>query len=190
MAWLEHRLEELGLPLNGIKEALECLLHSILFIRLPGSVQPSEVTGSLYPITYAHCNVPQVTLQVENTVLKLQRILERQNEVVVIISFFERQVQKSLFGLMSNEAKLYWEHWVLPLRRLKSETQGGTNGKKIYSIKEKGISFLSFIVLEPTLERQRQVQQVEVALQKQMIHIITTAQVKIARRIGQRSVEI
>ncbi|KAJ0396196.1 hypothetical protein P43SY_001903 [Pythium insidiosum] len=33
----------------------------------------------------------------------------------IVIAFFERKVKKALFGLMSNEEKVYFEKWVLPV---------------------------------------------------------------------------
>ncbi|GLD92400.1 hypothetical protein PINS_up000933 [Pythium insidiosum] len=33
----------------------------------------------------------------------------------IVVAFFERKVKKALFGLMSNEEKVYFEKWVLPV---------------------------------------------------------------------------
>ena len=48
----EHRLPELELATNQVREALQCLLHTILFLRAPGPVVPQEVHCEGFNLTY------------------------------------------------------------------------------------------------------------------------------------------
>lgn len=41
--FIEHQLPELELATNQVREALQCILHTILFIRAPGPVIPQDV---------------------------------------------------------------------------------------------------------------------------------------------------
>jgi autophagy-related protein 101 len=34
----------------------------------------------------------------------------------LVVAFFERKIEKALFGLMSNEEKIYFEKWIVPVR--------------------------------------------------------------------------
>jgi len=48
----EHHLPELELPTSQVREALQCLLHTILFIRAPGPVVPADVHLEDFDMTY------------------------------------------------------------------------------------------------------------------------------------------
>lgn len=48
----EHPLPELELATNQVREALQCLLHTILFIRAPGPVVPQDVHCEGFDLTY------------------------------------------------------------------------------------------------------------------------------------------
>ena len=48
----EHKLPELELATNQVREALQCLLHTILFIRAPGPVVPQDVHCEGFDLTY------------------------------------------------------------------------------------------------------------------------------------------
>mmetsp|Transcript_2501 Transcript_2501/g.3778 ORF Transcript_2501/g.3778 Transcript_2501/m.3778 type:complete len:264 (-) Transcript_2501:519-1310(-) len=48
----EHYLPELELATGQVREALQCLLHTILFIRAPGPVAPRDVHCEDFDITY------------------------------------------------------------------------------------------------------------------------------------------
>jgi len=48
----EHHLPELELATSQVREALKCILHTILFIRSPGSVVPYDVECDGFDLTY------------------------------------------------------------------------------------------------------------------------------------------
>eukprot|EP00546_Thalassionema_frauenfeldii_P010226 CAMPEP_0178926828 /NCGR_PEP_ID=MMETSP0786-20121207/18775_1 /TAXON_ID=186022 /ORGANISM="Thalassionema frauenfeldii, Strain CCMP 1798" /LENGTH=234 /DNA_ID=CAMNT_0020602045 /DNA_START=40 /DNA_END=744 /DNA_ORIENTATION=+ len=48
----EHILPELELATGQVREALQCILHTILFIRSPGSVVPYDVECDGFDLTY------------------------------------------------------------------------------------------------------------------------------------------
>lgn len=48
----EHHLPELELSTGQVREALQCILHTILFIRAPGAVTPRDVDCEGFSLTY------------------------------------------------------------------------------------------------------------------------------------------
>jgi len=48
----EHHLPELELATEQVREGLQCLLHTILFIRAPGPVAPRDVMMEDFDLTY------------------------------------------------------------------------------------------------------------------------------------------
>lgn len=48
----DHHLPELELGTGQVREALQCVLHTILFIRSPGPVAPRDVECEGFELTY------------------------------------------------------------------------------------------------------------------------------------------
>ena len=48
----DHHLPELELSTGQVREALQCILHTILFIRSPGPVAPRDVECEGFDLTY------------------------------------------------------------------------------------------------------------------------------------------
>lgn len=133
--WQKHTLEEVHLCQDLINDVASALLHTILFTRAPGPVRPSECTCSSLPsITYALCGVGDVTRKVEFAVRSFEKrvqlalatapivatsrtgVIQKACFGYIKVTFLERKVKKALFGLMSNEEKLIFEEWILPMR--------------------------------------------------------------------------
>nr|CCA20668.1 conserved hypothetical protein [Albugo laibachii Nc14] len=133
--WQKHVLEEVHLCQDLINDVTSALLHTILFTRAPGPVRPSECTCSSLPsITYALCGVGDVTRKVEFAVRSFEKrvqlalttapmvatsrsgVTQKTCFGYIKVTFLERKVKKALFGLMSNEEKLIFEEWIVPMR--------------------------------------------------------------------------
>mmetsp|Transcript_9782 Transcript_9782/g.12023 ORF Transcript_9782/g.12023 Transcript_9782/m.12023 type:complete len:147 (-) Transcript_9782:653-1093(-) len=52
MNCVEHSLPELELSTGQVREALQCILHTILFIRAPGPVAPRDIHCEGFDLTY------------------------------------------------------------------------------------------------------------------------------------------
>ncbi|KAI2498619.1 Autophagy-related protein [Fragilaria crotonensis] len=139
----EHHLPELELATGQVREALQCILHTILFIRSPGSVVPQDVECDGFDLTYAriasdrtssatntngsnnnqssstpttsmHTNVEQkVDDAIEAFLRTLSQIGPELMSGSLVLSFYERRASKQLFGLVSHEERLVWEQWIL-----------------------------------------------------------------------------
>lgn len=136
-SWKEHILDNIPVSDGDIGDVVTCILHSILFIRAPGPVRPSEATCHAFPtISYSLCAVGDVSRKVEQSVKSFEDLMTQQRgentegmyashrvtssngkvtNGYIVIAFFERKVKKALFGFMTNEEKLYFEKWILPI---------------------------------------------------------------------------
>ncbi|KAG5191542.1 hypothetical protein JKP88DRAFT_285080 [Tribonema minus] len=150
----EHVLEEVELHESHVRDALQCLLHTILFVRAPGPLRPREAHCDYFDLTYARYaptwnrHLPTDSNRVL-TVLVNRHLPTDSNRVLTVLvvrahdpqhqplkplvkdllaacwpdlskgwvtlSFFERRIKKTMFGLMSNEEKIAWEQWVVPV---------------------------------------------------------------------------
>lgn len=114
-----------------VREALQCILHTILFIRSPGSVAPRDVDCEGFDLTYTRIasdkssslgNIPSV---LENDVDKkvdgaIEAFLRSLSQIgpelmsgSITLSFFERRATRQLFGLVSHEERIVWEQWIM-----------------------------------------------------------------------------
>mmetsp|Transcript_5109 Transcript_5109/g.15473 ORF Transcript_5109/g.15473 Transcript_5109/m.15473 type:complete len:209 (+) Transcript_5109:70-696(+) len=117
----EHRLNELELwGVDQAREALLCVLHTILFCRAPGPFRPQTVHANHFDLAYSRVGCSSVTRAVERAVTSLtaESLVPAGPELLkgsIVLSFFERRRSRSLFGLVSNEEKIVWEQWTTPV---------------------------------------------------------------------------
>lgn len=126
----EHHLPELELSTAQVREALQCILYTILFIRSPGPVTPYDVECEGFNLTYPRIasdklsaipSAPSLEYGVDKKVddsissflLTLTQIGPELLSGGLTLSFFERRATRQLFGLVSNEEKVIWEEWHL-----------------------------------------------------------------------------
>mmetsp|Transcript_4895 Transcript_4895/g.7001 ORF Transcript_4895/g.7001 Transcript_4895/m.7001 type:complete len:172 (+) Transcript_4895:37-552(+) len=101
-----------------VRDAIQCLLHTILFVRAPGPLRPREALCDHFDLTYARCGVIDVDKLVDAAVEDVwQNLVPAGPDLhkgTITLIFFERRITKSMFGLVSNEEKVAWEHWIIP----------------------------------------------------------------------------
>ncbi|GKY96124.1 hypothetical protein MPSEU_000572700 [Mayamaea pseudoterrestris] len=125
----EHHIPELELSTGQVREALQCILHTILFIRSPGPVKPSQVECEGFRLTYTRISAtlgthaPRSSLEndldqkinqaIETFLRSLSQIGPELLSGCLTLSFLERRASRQLFGLMSHEEKVVFEQWVI-----------------------------------------------------------------------------
>ncbi|KAL7578226.1 hypothetical protein ACA910_012649 [Epithemia clementina (nom. ined.)] len=125
----EQHLPELELSTGQVREALQCLLHTILFIRSPGPVAPRDVECEGLNVTYTRIAGNDSSLsdaiQAESDIDKqvddaIETFLQSLSQIgpellsgCLTLSFFERRASRQLFGLVSHEERVVWEQWIL-----------------------------------------------------------------------------
>ncbi|CAB1096936.1 unnamed protein product [Ectocarpus sp. CCAP 1310/34] len=114
----EHVLEELELHEYYVRDALQCLLHTILFVRAPGSLRPRESHCENFGLSFARCGARDVDVAVDRALEEFWRSLRPAGPDLskgwIAVSFFMRREKKS-FGLFLKEEKVVWEQWVVPV---------------------------------------------------------------------------
>jgi len=132
MNCIEHHLPELELATGQVREALQAILHTILFIRSPGPVAPRDVHCEGFDLTYTRIANEQpsntgavnpsviendIDRKVDNAIEAFLRSLCQIGPELLsgclTLSFFERRASRQLFGLVSHEEKVIWEQWIL-----------------------------------------------------------------------------
>ena len=114
-----HELEEIPLEETQIADALDCIVHSILFQRLLGPVFPLEATlaESTLAIPLAYCKVGQDDQVVHTKVAKgiqdLCKALQKVKRDQKIDKVFHLQVR--MMNVNSQNTTYEWERWVVPV---------------------------------------------------------------------------
>ena len=74
----EHNLPELELATGQVREALQCILHTILFIRSPGPVTPQDVDLEGFDFTYTRiANEMKIEKRVDDAIESFLRSLSQ-----------------------------------------------------------------------------------------------------------------
>lgn len=114
-----HNLPVLELEFHQVKEALRCVLHTIVFNRALGFLVPVEVDSELFDVTYIKCGDEAADKLIESKLLELCSALDRQQRsasqpdtlVQVTLSFYESRKKQAWFG--TQDERLYWEQWII-----------------------------------------------------------------------------
>jgi len=118
MNFEEVTLDVLLLSPFQVKEALRCVLHTILFNRSLGPLTPQEVESELFDITYMRAGSTRIDKEVELAIEKFASSLSFERKGTargqIALSFYEKRNRTSFFGT-SKEEKRYWEKWIIPV---------------------------------------------------------------------------
>jgi len=109
-------LEELEVSPKYFRAAVKCVLHTILFNRVLGEVEPAYEQIDKLDLSFAYCNSQKVINAVDEKLAHLCAFLGKhpRNDVQVGLSFFEREVVSG--WISSSETLSCWEQWVLPVK--------------------------------------------------------------------------
>ncbi|EFJ47979.1 hypothetical protein VOLCADRAFT_117751 [Volvox carteri f. nagariensis] len=104
-----HNLPVLELEPHQIREALRCVLHTIIFNRALGYVIPTDVDSELFDITYVQCGEPGVEARVESRISDFCAQVEKKPAELhqLHLSFYETRRKQAWFG--TQDERLYWE---------------------------------------------------------------------------------
>lgn len=109
---------EIGLPV--VKEALRCLLHTIMFSRSIGGdvpVEPVTIKSETLGLSYCranHVSGPDLGQAIENKIREFSARLESNDSLCLILSLFvPRHGKKSLWDILSQpfDDRAVFERW-------------------------------------------------------------------------------
>lgn len=127
----EHTLDAMLLRPFEVKEALRCVLHTIIFSRSLGPVEPFEVQSELFDVTYVRNGTTDADKTVELAIEKFATSTNIFNSGTskgqLVLSFFERRKTTSFFG-SEREEKVQWERWIIPVIVQISSGRRGLSG--------------------------------------------------------------
>ena len=110
-------LEELEVPKEHAIEAIECLLHTIIFGRWPNEVHASEVQLDHFPLAYACVGDLSVRTHVTEAVEAFMSnvIVAGPNlhKGFVTLTFSKQRTNKQFFW--QYQEKVVWEEWIIPI---------------------------------------------------------------------------
>ncbi|KAG2434954.1 hypothetical protein HYH02_012150 [Chlamydomonas schloesseri] len=108
-----YNLPVLELEPHQIREALRCVLHTIVFNRALGYVVPNDVDSELFDITYVKCGDPAVEARVEARISEFCAQVDKRPADLhqLQLSFYETRRKQAWFGMQ--DERLFWETWVL-----------------------------------------------------------------------------
>jgi len=149
-------LEEIEVYQSQVREALQCILHTIFFFRVQKTVQPIEAKCDTLDIWYSKCaNRKSLDDKIDTKIKEFEaNMTEAGPELMkgqLLVSFYELQEQ----NLSMLRTKIYFEQWAINI--LKDCTPVAT-GEDASS----------------DMERSRQKQVVEKSLERIMLDVIQT----------------
>lgn len=113
-------LEEIEVHSTLVEETINCLLHTIIFLRHPKKVTPDDTSCTLLaPLTYAKCNIKSIDNDVRQIVDVFNRTVTNVGPNVsrggIYLSYYEISEEKGFFGLTTTTQKVYFEKWKIPI---------------------------------------------------------------------------
>ena len=110
------------------KPVLQCLIHSIMFHRILGVVNPREISSDLFSnISFMTCKNPTVYNQIEEKISSIMQSIYQQQDKKsididrILVLFYESKQKDHWFGIGQSETKEYWERWDIKLNITKSK---------------------------------------------------------------------
>lgn len=106
-------LESLQVEPYQLREVSRCLLHTILFARALGQVEPREMECEVFDVVYAKCFDRGIENMVELGVEKFHVQMERtrKDRGFLVLSFYDKLQKKNWFS--TKEEKRHWERWIV-----------------------------------------------------------------------------
>lgn len=108
-----YTLPTLEVEPHQVREVLRCLLHTIVFNRALGHVEPKDIDSELFDVTYVHCGDQEVDTKLEAKISEFCAFAEKRpgETAQLVLSFYEtKKRQVNWFG---KEDRVVWEQWVL-----------------------------------------------------------------------------
>eukprot|EP01083_Nonionella_stella_P188992 697916_1 len=134
MNYPKYELGPLKVCADHIKPVLQCLIHSILFHRALGVVNPREISSDLFSnISYMTCTNSNVYHEIEEKISTIMQSINKQRQSNqqnddnsididrILVLFYESKQKEHWFGIGKSETKEYWEQWDIKLNVIKSK---------------------------------------------------------------------
>jgi hypothetical protein len=114
----EFSLDLLEVDVDLGPAVVECLLHTVFFVRAFGIVEPVEQELSGLNLWYARVNDAQLELEIRDKVRSFQELQAAgKSGGDIVLSLFEKRVRSSGWFVSSQqEESVCWEKWLIRVR--------------------------------------------------------------------------
>jgi len=118
---VQHLLDVVEVDNTQARDALRAVLHTILFTRALGHVEPGQVTPTNFPnLSYATCGDSGIDKSVEDAIDTFLASLQLVGPDLVrgelVLSFYDTRKRAGFLGIgAAKEDKVHWERWVIPM---------------------------------------------------------------------------
>jgi hypothetical protein len=105
-------IDELEVHLSQLKEVLQSILQSILFVRAFGFVKPCEMHVEFLDLYYVKCDDKAVDVKVEEKIDEFCASFAKRktNKGQIVLSFYEKKQKNKFF---SKYDLVCWEQWIV-----------------------------------------------------------------------------
>jgi len=121
MSYKEYQLGEIETTYVQARSALQCLVHTLLFLRAPGLICPREAQCDHFNMSYANCQGFEDNIMVEKSIDAFLHSLPKAEAAdkkmirgCLTVSFYERRKTKA-YLILSSEEHVVFEMWMLPI---------------------------------------------------------------------------
>ena len=135
MNYPKFELGPLTVCADHIKPVLQCLIHTIMFHRILGVVNPREISSDLFSnISYMTIKNSSVYNEIEEKIAVIMQSIDKQrlfnlqhdsHQSIdidrILVLFYEAKQKEHWFGIGQSETKEYWERWDITLNIIPSK---------------------------------------------------------------------
>jgi len=107
------------LATSDVKSVMKCLLHTIMFHRALGPTPPRDALMDRFNITYVQCGDLELEKEINDRVDEFCVHLHdsRESSGQMRLLFYEKRQQSYFWKVLgSQDDKVCWEEWILPMR--------------------------------------------------------------------------
>lgn len=116
-------LDELELSRDTLKDALRVIIHAVVLGRSLGGIRPAapRQCSVLRSISYCRMGEPAVDTQIEEGINNfitgggIIPVGQNVSRGTLVLSFYESRTQVAMFGMVTNEERIVWEMWTIPV---------------------------------------------------------------------------
>ena len=144
----EFSCPEIEVPLIELKEALRCIVNTIIFNRSIGGTRPIEpvtIRSQLFDVAYLKLDVPELDAAVEERIRAFSESIETHPpSLALVVSFYSEVVKDSgiLWQVLSGKKteKIYFERWRIPVKLVTESSDASTSANSMSPKNKFGIS--------------------------------------------------
>eukprot|EP01119_Soliformovum_irregulare_P023141 TRINITY_DN8042_c0_g1_i1.p1 TRINITY_DN8042_c0_g1~~TRINITY_DN8042_c0_g1_i1.p1 ORF type:complete len:202 (-),score=31.15 TRINITY_DN8042_c0_g1_i1:38-643(-) len=131
----QFSLDVLEVPEESVKDVVQCILHTILFLRAFGLVKAMEICIESLDFYYMCCDEPTIKAFVQEKANTFFDSWQRKRfdplQRTIFLSFDEKRMKSQLFGFSQVEERVMWEQWWINLKIVNRSLSSPEGSKRL-----------------------------------------------------------